>query len=133
MQHNGGSASYIVGLTGGIGSGKSTVAELFAARGVPYIDADQLTRELVAPGSELLAEIVGTFGDGMLDRDGHLDRRRLREILQERLCQAGIDLPADEIDRFLRTESTSLEEVHLVLFDAQTTAAFREVWERLPD
>jgi dephospho-CoA kinase len=69
----------IVGLTGGIGSGKSTVAELFAARGVPYIDADQLTRQLVAPGSALLAEIVGTFGDGMLDRDGRLDRRRMRE------------------------------------------------------
>ena len=69
----------IVGLTGGIGSGKSTVAELFAARGVPYIDADQLTRELVTPGSKLLAEIVHTFGDGMLDRDGRLDRRRMRE------------------------------------------------------
>ncbi len=68
-----------IGLTGGIGSGKSTVAELFAARGVPYIDADQLTRQLVAPGSKLLAEIVGTFGDGMLDRDGRLDRRRMRE------------------------------------------------------
>ncbi len=69
----------IVGLTGGIGSGKSTVADRFAARGVPCIDADQLTRELVEPGTPLLAEIVTNFGDDMLDHEGRLDRRRMRE------------------------------------------------------
>jgi len=69
----------IVGLTGGIGSGKSTVAERFAARGVPCIDADQLTRELVEPGTPLLAQIAATFGPDTLTADGRLDRRRLRE------------------------------------------------------
>ena len=69
----------IVGLTGGIGSGKSTVAARFAERGVPWIDADLLTRELVEPGSPLLAEIVGTFGEAVLDPHGRLDRRGLRE------------------------------------------------------
>lgn len=69
----------IVGLTGGIGSGKSTVAERFAARGVPCIDADQLTRELVEPGTPLLAQIAAAFGPDALTADGRLDRRRLRE------------------------------------------------------
>jgi len=69
----------IIGLTGGIGSGKSTVAELFTARGIPCIDADQLTRELVEPGTPLLAEIVAAFGQDVLEINGRLDRRRLRD------------------------------------------------------
>ena len=69
----------IVGLTGGIGSGKSTVAERFAARGVPCIDADQLTRDLVEPGEPLLERLVASFGEGILDAQGRLDRRQLRE------------------------------------------------------
>jgi len=67
----------VVGLTGGIASGKSTVARAFAARGVPVVDADQLAREVVAPGTEGLAEIVATFGDDVLLADGALDRKAL--------------------------------------------------------
>jgi dephospho-CoA kinase len=67
-----------IGLTGGIGSGKSTVAELFAAHGVPVIDADHIARELVIPGSPALDEIVAAFGPGMLGPDGTLDRSALR-------------------------------------------------------
>jgi len=69
----------IIGLTGGIGSGKSTVAALFTARGIPCIDADQLTRELVEPGTSLLAEIVAAFGPDVLEINGRLDRRWLRD------------------------------------------------------
>lgn len=65
----------VVGLTGGIASGKSTVARLFAEREVPVIDADQLAREVVAPGSEGLGAIVEAFGDGVLLADGSLDRK----------------------------------------------------------
>jgi len=68
-----------IGLTGGIGSGKSTVARLFASRGAPILDADELARELVSPGTPALGEILAAFGDGILDADGALDRRRLRE------------------------------------------------------
>ena len=67
-----------IGMTGGIGSGKSTVAALFAARGVPVIDADMIARELVEPGQPALADIVAAFGADVLDADGRLDRARLR-------------------------------------------------------
>jgi dephospho-CoA kinase len=68
----------IIGLTGGIGSGKSTVAGFFAQHGIPVIDADQLARELVAPGSPALNEIIDVFGPDILLPDGTLDRSQLR-------------------------------------------------------
>lgn len=67
-----------IGLTGGIASGKSTVADMFAALGVPVIDTDVIAREIVAPGQPALAEIVAAFGDDLLGPDGSLDRRALR-------------------------------------------------------
>lgn len=69
----------VVALTGGIGSGKSAVAERFSALGVPVLDADQLARELVAPGLPALAEIREAFGPQALGPDGALDRLWLRE------------------------------------------------------
>jgi dephospho-CoA kinase len=71
----------VFGLTGGIGSGKSTVAARFRARGVPVIDADQLAREVVAPGSPALAEIADEFGPEVLEPSGALDRKRLAAIV----------------------------------------------------
>ncbi|MDY4280324.1 MAG: dephospho-CoA kinase [[Pasteurella] mairii] len=71
--------TYIVGLTGGIGSGKSTVAELFAELGVPVIDADVVAREVVAKGSPLLAKMVAYFGAEILLENGELNRAALRE------------------------------------------------------
>jgi dephospho-CoA kinase len=68
-----------VGLTGGIASGKSTVASLFAALGVPIVDTDLLAREVVAVGSPLLPQIAEHFGREVLLADGSLDRRALRE------------------------------------------------------
>lgn len=68
-----------IGLTGGVASGKSTVQAMFEALGVPVLDADQVAREVVAPGSAALAEIAAEFGEGMLLADGGLDRRRMRE------------------------------------------------------
>ena len=71
----------MVGLTGGIASGKSTVAAMFRARGVPVIDADVLAREVTAPGSEGLAAIVERFGPEVLDADGALERKKLGAIV----------------------------------------------------
>jgi len=67
-----------VGLTGGIGSGKSEVARLFAELGAPVIDTDVIARELVEPGQPALQEITDTFGADILDVDGRLDRAQLR-------------------------------------------------------
>ena len=69
----------VVGLTGGIGSGKTAVSDRFARYGVPIIDTDLLARELVEPGQPALTEIVTAFGLDCLDGAGRLDRARLRE------------------------------------------------------
>lgn len=81
MVKSGHQKTFRVGLTGGIASGKTTVAKLFSALGVPVIDTDELAREVVAPGQPLLSRIVERFGTGILQPDGSLNRRTLREIV----------------------------------------------------
>jgi dephospho-CoA kinase len=70
-----------IGLTGGIASGKSTVAQLFAAHGVPILDADRIAREVVAPGSALRAQLFERFGEQIRDSKGDLDRTALRRLV----------------------------------------------------
>ncbi len=70
-----------VALTGGIASGKSTVAALFGQLEVPVIDLDQIAREVVAPGSALLGQVLARFGPGVRSADGTLDRRALRALV----------------------------------------------------
>jgi dephospho-CoA kinase len=93
----------VVGLTGGIASGKSTVARAFVGLGVPVVDADQLAREVVAPGTPGLLDITRTFGEQLLLADGSLDRKalgalvfadaaaraKLNAITHPRIAQAG--------------------------------------------
>ncbi|MCO5108518.1 MAG: dephospho-CoA kinase [Burkholderiaceae bacterium] len=69
----------LVGLTGGIGSGKSTVADLFAARGAAVVDTDAIAHELTAPGGAAIAAIRAEFGDAAIRADGALDRDAMRE------------------------------------------------------
>lgn len=71
---------FTVGLTGGIGSGKSTVARAFEARGVTVVDADALAHRLTAPGGAAIAAIRAAFGDEIIDPSGALDRARMRAI-----------------------------------------------------
>ena len=68
-----------VGITGGIGSGKSTVADIFASFGITIIDADVIARQIVEPGTPALAAIVAHFGNDMLQPDGSLNRSALRQ------------------------------------------------------
>jgi dephospho-CoA kinase len=70
-----------IGLTGGIGSGKSTVAALLAERGARVVDADRIAREVVAPGTPGLAAVVAEFGEGVVGPDGSLDRPALAAVV----------------------------------------------------
>jgi dephospho-CoA kinase len=74
-------STYIIGLTGGVASGKSEVARRFAALGIEIADADLAAREAVAAGSEGLAEVAATFGRGVLLPDGGLNRAAMRGIV----------------------------------------------------
>jgi len=72
---------YRVGLTGGIGSGKSVVTAMFSGHGVPVIDADAIARDLTKPGGPALKQIVRVFGTEILNKSGHLKRDVLRNIV----------------------------------------------------
>jgi len=69
----------VIGLTGGIGSGKSTFCEFMAEHGIATIDTDQIARQVVEPGSEGLNALIKTFGVDILQADGHLDRAAMRQ------------------------------------------------------
>lgn len=71
----------LIGMTGGIGAGKSTVTRFFRELEIPVIDADEVARQIVQPGSESLNEIIAVFGPDVLNQQGELDRSRLREII----------------------------------------------------
>ena len=86
-------ANFYVGITGGIGSGKSAASDWFATQQIAVVDADIVAREVVAPGEIALAHIVARFGAEMLLDDGYLDRRALREIVFND-AQARLDLEA---------------------------------------
>lgn len=81
-----------IGLTGGIGSGKSTVCNLFAELNVPIIDADQIARQLVDPGQPALSKLVDTFGKTILQNDGTLNRSKLRNLVfSDKFCRQKLD------------------------------------------
>ena len=71
----------IIGITGGIGSGKSTVTQILSEYGAKVISADKIAREVVMPGMEAYNQIVRTFGEGILDEDGNINRKKLGDIV----------------------------------------------------
>ncbi|HHU17595.1 MAG: dephospho-CoA kinase [Anaerovoracaceae bacterium] len=71
----------IIGLTGGIGSGKSTVTDYLISKGFHVLDADKVAREIVMPGSEMLIQLSSNFGKGILNEDGSLNRKKLGSIV----------------------------------------------------
>jgi dephospho-CoA kinase len=103
--------TYVVGLTGGIGSGKSAVADAFAALGVEIVDADALAHRLSAPGERGLAAIRAAFGDSVLTSSGELDRSGLRQRVfadpaaRERLEEILHPLIRAEAERAIRAWS----------------------------
>lgn len=85
-------SAYIVGLTGGIGSGKSTVADLFATHGAAVVDTDQLARELTAAGGAAMPAVIAAFGPEVVADDGSLDRSAMRQrVLAEPLLRQRLE------------------------------------------
>jgi dephospho-CoA kinase len=74
-------SNFVVGITGGIGSGKTTVTDLFAKYAIEVIDADVIAREVVEPGTPALKAIIHKFGESALDQSGSLDRAKLRSLV----------------------------------------------------
>ena len=105
----------IVGLTGGIGTGKSTVSRLLATLGARVIDADAIVHELQAPGMPMLAEIAAAFGADFIAADGSLDRARLRELVfrdpEARRRLGEITHPAVGKEMLRRVEAARAEEI----------------------
>ena len=92
------STTFVVGLTGGVASGKSEVAKRFEALGIDVADADVAARAALAPGSDGLAETVAAFGSGILAADGGLDRAAMREFDNRILFQMSANDSSNLID-----------------------------------
>lgn len=128
----------IIGLTGGIASGKSCAAHLFEKLGAAVIDADQLAREVVAPGEEALAQIAASFGDRILNADGTLNRAALGEIVfadpAARRTLEGITHPAikkraeEKLQRLRELGTGTAFYVAPLLIEAGITSRVHEVW-----
>ncbi|MBS0338634.1 MAG: dephospho-CoA kinase [Proteobacteria bacterium] len=73
--------AYVIGLTGGIGSGKSAAADLFASLGAAVVDTDAIAHELTRPGGAAIARVRELFGDGAIAPDGSMDRRKVRDLV----------------------------------------------------
>jgi dephospho-CoA kinase len=125
----------LIALTGGVASGKSAVAELFAAKGVPVFDTDQIARDVVEPGTPTLASIVAEFGTEVLDADGRLDRRRMRELVfadaHKRKTLEAITHPAirAELARRSQAAADELYQIHVIplLVEAGRAGAYDRI------
>lgn len=128
----------IIGLTGGVATGKSSVARFFEERGVPVIDADQLAREAVRPGSPCLAQLAELFGNGVINPDGTLDRRRVGSIVfgdeeKRRLLEAVLHpeirhLAEERIARAAAEGQGTLVYMAPLLIEAGVTDRVDEIW-----
>ncbi|MBU5614344.1 dephospho-CoA kinase [Geomonas azotofigens] len=128
----------IIGLTGGIASGKTSAAQLFEELGAAVIDADQLAREVVQPGEEALARIAASFGEQVLNPDGTLNRAALGEIVfadpsarrtLEEITHPAIRKRAEEkLERLREAGTGTAFYVAPLLFEAGITSRVHEVW-----
>lgn len=128
----------VIGLTGGIASGKTSVANLLERLGAPVIDADQLAREVVQPGERALAQIAESFGNGVLNADGSLNRAALGEVVfadpEKRRKLESITHPAIKEraeEKLARLKAAGVRTAFYVaplLIEAGITQRVHEVW-----
>ncbi len=133
MQNN----SKIIGVTGGIGSGKSAVSKILLSMGYPVIDADVISRNILEKGSDAYFEVIEHFGEEILLSNGEIDRKRLGEIIfndeEERLKLNGIVHPAvyGEINSLVRLYSQNSDLVFVdvpLLFENDRAKDYDAVW-----
>jgi len=139
---NDGSASIrpmrVIGLTGGIATGKNTVANMLEKLGAQIIDADQLSRDVVAPGSPVLSEICSCFGTAILQQDGTLNRQTVRELVftdhKKRLHLEAIIHPAikklalSRLEHARQTGTKVAVYMAPLLIEAKATDRVDEIW-----
>ncbi|MGV1043626.1 dephospho-CoA kinase [Limnohabitans sp.] len=126
-----------LGLTGGIGSGKSTVAGMLAARGAAVIDADAISRSVTAPGGQAIAAIAANFGAHMVGADGAMDRQAMRErIFQDHAAKRQLEAIIHPLVSQITAERTqnALDQGHRCLvFDVPLLVESGERWRRQVD
>jgi dephospho-CoA kinase len=125
-----------IGLTGGIASGKSAVADLFASLGVTVIDADLIAREVVAPGQPGLAKVIAAFGADMLRANGELDRAKLRkQAFADPACKKQLDsilhplIQAEMLAKSKQTAANACYQIFVVPLLVETN--FADLVDRL--
>ena len=131
---------YLIGLTGSIGSGKSSVAKILKSEGFKILDADEISRELTSPKSPIIGELVDAFGDSIINEEGDLDRRLLasiafktpekKELLSEIVTMKVKTIMEEEISN--SKESCLILDVPL-LFEYEMNSSLDEVWSVVAD
>lgn len=123
-------STYLVGLTGGIGSGKSAAADRFADHDIATVDADLASRAVVEPGQPALAQIAEHFGDDILNPDGSLDRTALRHLVfadeQQRRWLQSLLHPL--ITEYLKTKISEAQSPYAVLVNPLLFETKQNVW-----
>lgn len=126
-----------IGLTGGIGSGKSTVAGMLAARGAAVIDADAISRSVTAPGGRAIAPILQAFGPDMVDAQGAMDRQAMREtVFQNPEAKKQLEAIIHPLVSQITGEQTqaAIQSGHRVLvFDVPLLVESGERWRKQVD
>ena len=126
-----------IGLTGGIGSGKSTVASMLAARGAAVIDADAISRSVTAPGGRAIAPIAQAFGSGMIDAQGAMNRQAMREtVFQNPEAKKQLEAIIHPLVSLITGEQTqaAMQSGHRVLvFDVPLLVESGERWRKQVD
>ena len=127
--------SYVIGLTGGIGSGKTLVSDRFAELGVPIIDTDLIARTVVEQGQATLKALIDQFGETILLANGHLDRAQLRDIAfaspQAKQALDNITHPAIRQETYQQIESVTRPYCLVVVPLLKANSAFIEFMQRV--
>jgi len=127
--------SYVIGLTGGIGSGKTVASDHFATLGVPIIDTDIIAREIVEPGKPALSELANAFGQTILTDNGALDRAALRELAftnsENKNKLDAITHPAIRVETFLQIQRANYPFCIVVIPLLSDDSAFSELLDRI--